>query len=229
MAYPWKKCVENYRERLSEKVCSVKEEDFEEKLLMDLEKRPDGNKISAILNNPIILLPPKYRDAYYLLFKKEEDYIPPDRRIKMVDSDKIYDKLYLNIRLINVIRNNILKKDKNITDKDVIVVPYYSMLEDTDVISGCITFFKSKEYDKFIEDVGLFSFDIENKTYGSQIWKDFDNCLKDYLEEGWTVSWIAYKQNKACRHYDRLIEELNGKKEDQGSVWRYWFLPKKYN
>ena len=144
MAYPWKKCVENYRERLSEKVCSVKEEDFEEKLLMDLEKRPDGNKISTILNTSIILLPPKYRDAYYLLFKKEEDYIPLDRRIKMVDSDKIYDKLYLNIRLINVIRSELSKIDPTLTDQDVSLDPIYNYIGDLEYISGCKVTSKSK-------------------------------------------------------------------------------------
>lgn len=210
-----------YQKRISEKVCTVNEEDFEEKLLMDIEKRPDGEKIRELLETPIGLLPKKYRDAYYLLFKKEEKEIPESRKIKFQDSDIIYDRLYLSIRLINLIRRNLLKKDKAITDQDVDVIPYFSLLDDTEIISGCITFFKSGN--KCIDEVGLFSFDIDNKTYGKQIWKDFDSCLKDYLDQGWKVSWFTYKQNKACKHYDNLISKLDGRKEDFGDGWKYIF------
>lgn len=72
----------------------------------------------------------------------------------------------------------------------------------------------------------MFSFDIENKSYGAQVWKDFDNTLKEFLHEGWVVSWFSFKQNKACKHYDRLLRELGGEKEEVIKGYRYW-LPYK--
>lgn len=212
-----------YRQRISEKICTVRDIDFEERLLQDLEKRPDGEKIRVLLGTPIGFLPKKYRDAYYLLFSKEEEEIPVERRIRFEDSNMVYDRENLKPCLINVIRKHLLKTDADIKDTDIKVIPYFSMLDDVELITGFIVFFKSSKKDKFIEEIGLFSFDTENRSYGAQVWKDFDNTLREFLSEGWTVSWFAFKQNKACKHYDKLLRELGGEKEEVIRGYRYWF------
>lgn len=62
----------------------------------------------------------------------------------MVDSDKVYDKLYLSIRLINVIRKGLSKIDPTLTDQDVSLDPIYNYIGDLEYISGCKVASKSK-------------------------------------------------------------------------------------
>lgn len=206
---------------LRERVVHISNEsDFNLKILMDIENSPDGKYIRNLLETGIGLLPKKYRDAYYYFFKKDIDDIPESRRVCFEGSDKIYDITYLDTSLIEKIRDLLFEEDSELTSEDVTVYPCFSYIDDMDIATGFIAFFKGAN-PKTIEDIGLFSFDTENKDYGRQVWKDFDNCLEQFLDRGWEVNWGAYKENKACKHYDFLIEKFNGVKKSVGNTWRY--------
>ncbi len=206
---------------LRERVVHISNErDFNLKILMDIENSPNGKYIRNLLETDIGLLPKKYRDAYYYLFKKDIDNIPEGRRVRFEDSDKVYDEAYLNTSLIEEIRDTLLEEDDNLTSDDIFVFPCFSYLDDIDIVAGFIAFFKG-EASKTISDIGLFSFDTENKSYGKQVWKDFDNCIDIFYNNGWSISWGAYKENKACNHYDKLLQNYSGCKTEEDSTWRY--------
>ena len=208
------------RANLKEHVAIANEYLFKQRLLAKLENKA----IVEHLETSLGLMDDEYRDAYYLLFAKDP-IIPEKYQRRIPDSSRgIYDVRILRLRLIDIIFTRLLEMDENLDSDSFDLTPYFSMINGTDIIAGFMFFQRDPRDDHHIEEIGLFSFDSKNKNYGKQVWEDFDECVIDYLSRGYRIDWSAWKENRACRHYDELVESLNGVKtesSDDNRIWMY--------
>lgn len=98
---------------------------------------------------------------------------------------------------------------------------YFIFKDDNNEPCGFLAYVKGSPSSKKIEEVVLFSFDLSRKDFGKQIWIDFEKNLTEKIKKGYTVSWKCKKENPASMRYNKIIENLNGKRNSCGDYWEY--------
>ena len=111
--------------------------------------------------------------------------------------------------------------DEEYEEGDPFYESYFIFKDDNNEPCGFLAYVKGSPSSKKIEEVVLFSFDLSRKDFGKQIWIDFEKNLIEKIKKGYTVSWKCKKENPASMRYNKIIENLNGKRNSCGDYWEY--------
>ena len=107
-------------------------------------------------------------------------------------------------------------------DGDDYAMPFFVYKDESNTPCGFIVYIKPEEDSPFIENIILFSFNVNDKSFGRQIWIDLEKDLDNKVKEYETISWFAKETNQATTRYDYLINKYGGtKKRISNSIVEY--------
>ena len=93
---------------------------------------------------------------------------------------------------------------------DYFYEPYFVYKDSDSEPCGYIVYTHVVNRRKYIDEIVLFSFDVNRKDFGRQIWTDFEKDLKSKLEDGYVIRWCSKTTNPAKIRYDSFMKEFNG-------------------
>ena len=105
-----------------------------------------------------------------------------------------------------------ISEDYEYLDGEDFVIPLFVYRDSDNTPCGFIVYLKDDEYSDRIKNIVLFSFDVNDKSFGRQIWIDFEKDLAEKIKEYKTITWFAKETNTATKKYDSIIERFNGSK-----------------